>query len=475
MGIRRGAEFLQSLRDGRAVWLHGERVDVTSHPNLAGCAQAIAAVYDLQHEPPYRDLLTIASPTTGEPVSLAYLLPQSPDDLDRKRQMIEFLMGRTGAVMGRLPEYVALIVLGLYDVRPLLAAANPAYAENVAAYFEYCREQDLCVSHGFVDPQRPRRATADDFEYLRVVKERPDGVVLRGAKGVATLAPYANEFLCLTVMRPDIRPEEIIYCAVPLGAEGVTVICRESLAPRYPEDHPLAGSFDEMDAWVVLEDVFVPHERIFYRHSSDALPTIHSKLLAWAFYHILIRMAVKAEALLGVAVAVTDYLGTAQVPQVQAGLADMICYVEVLKALVHEAERTAGPSVSGLVVPHPSRVLAGRVFAVEHEPHVLQVLRQVCSSGILMAPGEAELTHPELSRHVYRYLVGRDERAPDRFRLLRLAWDYAVDSFGGRQLLFDMFNARDLHANKATLAATYDTRAATGLAARLAGAREARE
>src|SRR5205814_4748073 len=93
--IRRGDEFLASLRDGRQVWLGGERVeDVTTHVSLAGCARAVAEVYDLQHDPAHRALLTMESPTTGERVSLGYILPRTVEDLVRRRQLIELLMRR---------------------------------------------------------------------------------------------------------------------------------------------------------------------------------------------------------------------------------------------------------------------------------------------------------------------------------------------------------------------------------------------
>src|SRR5579884_2454329 len=455
MPIRRGADFLASLRDGREVWLHGERVDVTTDARLAGCARAFAAIYDLQADPACHDLLTMPSPDT--------------DELVRKRQMIEYLARHTGGVVGRLPEYIANIVLGLYDARDVLGAEDPGFAANAAAYFAHCRETDPCVSLGFVDPQRDRQRPATDFEFLKVVAERPDGLIVRGAKGVATLAPYANEFVCLTLPREGIPPEEVIHFAVPMGTPGIKIICREPLAPRVAAEHPLAAAYDEMDAWVVLDDVFVPRERVFYRRRPDRLGALHRRILAWAYYHGVVRMAVKAEVLLGICLAMTDYLGTAKVPHVQNGLADAICYVELLRALVHEAERQPVRSPSGLAIPNPTQVNVGRIYAVEREPHILQVVREVCSSNILMAPGQAELESPEIGQYVYRYLVGKDERAPERFRLLKLAWDYAVDSFGARQLLFDMFNASDLRANKASLAATYAPDAATTLARRLAG------
>lgn len=88
------------------------------------------------------------SPSSGEPVSLAYLLPRSTEDLIRRRQMIEFLMRRCGGALGRLPEYMATILMGLYNARDALATAGPAYAERVAAYFDLCREQYAVDSFG---------------------------------------------------------------------------------------------------------------------------------------------------------------------------------------------------------------------------------------------------------------------------------------------------------------------------------------
>src|SRR2546422_5944086 len=131
MPIRRGEEYLESLRDGRRLWLMGQRVeDVTTHPALAGCARSVAAVYDLQHDVAYQELLTIPSPSTGKPVSRAYLLPRSVDDLTHQRRMYECLVRRAGGVAARLPQHLATVVLGLYDVRDLLGGEDPAFADT---------------------------------------------------------------------------------------------------------------------------------------------------------------------------------------------------------------------------------------------------------------------------------------------------------------------------------------------------------
>jgi aromatic ring hydroxylase len=86
-----------------------------------------------------------------------------------------------------------------------------------------------------------------------------------------------------------------------------------------------------------------------------------------------------------------------------------------------------------------------------------------------MAPGQADLHHPEIGPHLHRYVVGQDTWGPEFFRLLKLAWDYACDSFGSRQLLFEMYNVGSLATNKQRLASSYDTSPYAALARELAG------
>lgn len=475
MPIRRGEEYLESLRDGRCVWLMGQRVeDVTTHPALAGCARSVAEVYDLQHDAAYHDLLTMPSPGTGQPVSLSYLLPQSVDDLARQRRMYEFLVRRAGGVAARLPQHLATVVLGLYDVRGLLGTADPAFTDHVAHYFTYCRENDCSIATIFSNPLHHRSHPTSAQEPLRVVARRADGIIVRGAKGVGTQAPYANELFCLTAPRPNLTPEESVYFATPVNAKGIHLVCREPLASPNPADHPISPSWDEMDAIVVFDDVFIPWERVFYLRPSPAADlAFETRLLQGAIglgpWYVLVRMAVKAEVLLGICAAITDSLGTDIQPTVQMALADAMVYRETLRAFVQAAEAHPIRSPSGLTMPNPTTALAGRIFSIERYPHVLQIIRELCGSGLLMAPGQADLHHPEIGPHLHRYVAGHDERSSERFRLLKLAWEYACDSFGARQLLHEMYNVGSLTSNKQRLVGAYDTSSCIALAQELAG------
>src|ERR687892_729724 len=402
MPIRRGEEFLESLRDGRRVWLRGELVeDVTAHPSLTGCARSVAAVYDLQHVPAYQDLLVMPSPVTGQRVSLAYLLPHSVEDLTRQRKMYEFLVRRTGGVAARLPQHLATVVLGLHDVRDIVGKENPAFAGNVTRYFEYCRENDLSIATIFNDPFHHRSHPESKQEYLKVVERRPDGMVL-------------------------------------------------------------------------FDNVFIPWDRVFYlRQSQPEDPSLYGRLFQGAMgigpWYVLVRMAVKAEVLLGICAAMAEYLGTTKQPHVQMALADAITYLETMRAFIHAAETNPVRSQSGLTLPNWIPAQAARIFSIERYPQMLQMIRELCGSGILMSPNETDMNNPEVGHQIRRYFVGENERTQECFRMLKLAWEYSCDSFGSRQLLFEMYNVASLATNKQRLVNNYDLSPFVRLAKELAG------
>jgi 4-hydroxyphenylacetate 3-monooxygenase len=269
-------------------------------------------------------------------------------------------------------------------------------------------------------------------------------------------------------------PEEMAFFATPVNTKGIHVICREPLASPNSADHPVSPAWDEMDAIVVFDDVCIPWERVFYLRRS---PTVDAAFEGQLFqgavglgpWYVLVRMAVKAEILLGICAAITDSLGTAAQPLVQMALADAMVYLETLRAFIQTAEANPVSSPSGLTLPNPTTALAARIVSIERYPHLLQIIRDLCGSGLLMAPGQADLRHPEIGPHLRRFVVGQDGAGPERLRLLKLAWEYACDSFGARQLLFEMYNVSSLATNKQRLASTYDTSPYVALARELAG------
>ncbi len=410
------------------------------------------------------------SPSSGQPVSRAFDLPRSSDDLRREREMFELLERRCGGVLGRFPQYMASVLLGLYNQRDVLVESSPEHADNLVRYLEYCRENDLYLTFGFTDPPRDRRLAADSLEYLHITERRADGIVVRGAKAVATAAPYADEFLCLTAPRPGLEPEHILYFGIPLASPGLKIVCRESYTESCAADHALSSVFDEIDAWALFDDVFVPSDRIFFLNRVDLNESLFRQTpSAWGYWLGLIRLAVKAEALAGIGFAVTDYLGTRDNPRSQELLADMLLHLESLRTFIRIAEQEPVFSKDGLARPDPLQVQLGRVASLEQHPRILDGLRELCGSSLLMAPGALDLAQSEVGPLLARFLGGSDGRAAERFRMMKVAWEYTGGAFAARQLLFEQHNAGTLATNKARLLAIYDPEPLVKLARELAG------
>jgi aromatic ring hydroxylase len=155
-----GARYIDSLKDGREVWIDGQKVhDVTTYQAFTGMAHELARIYDLQHTEGYRDQMTFISPETGNRCSLSWLLPRSRDDLQRKRRNSEIWNEQCWGQLGRGPDILAPYIITLYDIREALSAVkNPHcdFGANVVNYYHYCLENDLFLTHALGDPQVDR-------------------------------------------------------------------------------------------------------------------------------------------------------------------------------------------------------------------------------------------------------------------------------------------------------------------------------
>jgi aromatic ring hydroxylase len=469
-GIRTGRDYIESIRDGREVWISGERVeDVPSHPAFAGAVQSVAAAYDLQHDPEYQSILTWPSPASGELVPLTFKPPTSREDLVARRAMVDLYARQTGGTMGRLPEYGGAFAVGLYSLAAELGPENEARVKN---WFDQCRERDVCLVTSFVDPQVDRSRPAEETGLLHLVEERKDGIVISGCKSVATLGPAANEFMIITAPRRFSSADEIVYVAVPADSPGLKFFCREPFAPgRKQQDAPLSSRFDELDAWALFDKVFVPYERVFVSKDIDMskVPGLFARILAWPWYHNLVRVSVKAELIAGVATLLAEYLNTWQFPQVQEEIAEIYEYAHAVGAFLRAGEAECITTAGGFVAPNPSYMSVGKVFSVQGYPRMLEIVRELAGQGIIMAPRSIDLDQPEIGPIVRSYYEAHGVAADDRIKLFRLAWDLACDSFAGRQALFELFNAGGLAVSKLGIATGVDKTRYLELAKRLAG------
>lgn len=471
MPARSGADYLAGLRDAREVWFAGERVaDVTAHPRLGRAARALAALYDLQHDPAYQDRLTYPSPTTGEPVSLAFLQPRSVEDLVRRRGMFQTWAEQSGGMLGRTPDYLNALLAGLAMAADYFGRNGAAYAERLVAYYTWCREHDPCATHALVDPPADRARTQthqpDPLAPLHVVGESAEGLVVSGARALATLAPYADELLIFpstSRVQASDAPRYAFAFAVPVATPGLRFVCRQSLDPGGPPlDSPLAAQFEEMDCVAIFHEVVVPWERVFLYGE----PALCNGLFREtpAFYHAIHQFTtknlVKAEFVLGVASLVAEAVGRNELPLYQQMLAEVVDAVQTLRAYLRAAEVEAVVDAQGYYVPNPDILATARGYFPRVYPRLVEIVQLVGSSGLMMTPLEADLAAPALAADIERYYRGATLGGHERVRLFRLAADLACSGFAGRQVLYERFFAGDPWVIQAARYAAYDRRGA---------------
>jgi 4-hydroxyphenylacetate 3-monooxygenase len=174
-GAMTGARYIESLRDGREVWLDGKRVDdVTTHPAFKDMIKSLADVYDLQNSPEYRDEMTYVDPESGVRTSLSWLLPTSFEDSARKRRNSQLWNKFTWGQLGRSPDILAPFICNMVPRREQFSQFKNDhcdFGENILNYYRYCRDNDLFLTHALGDPQvdrstqpqNERRATPETF------------------------------------------------------------------------------------------------------------------------------------------------------------------------------------------------------------------------------------------------------------------------------------------------------------------------
>lgn len=453
-GAWRGPEYVASIKDEREVWCDGRRVDVTGDPSFQPMLSTLAGLYDAQHLPDRADEMLYRSETSGNLVSLSYLAPADRDELSRKwvnsHRWVESSYGQ----LSRVPDFMSNVVVGLYDFRFELAKVDPRFGRNAENYYRYCRENDLTLTHGLGDPQIDRSSTLTDRPELglRVVRRGADGIVVRGAKQIATLAPYAHEVLIYlspaNYLRED--PSYVCWFAAPLATPGLRVLCRQSYADG---SGGLSAHYDEQDAMLVFDDAFIPMDRVFLLDDSDTAVRGFAELNKWSLYTGQLRYYHRLRTMLGVASLLAQAIGVDKFRQVTDLLGELTSYVEIVRLGLAAIDAECRPTPSGLLAPGSTAALDA--VAGGFSTRGSAIIRQIGASGLIVQPSEADLATPELRTVLDTYMCGREMRVAEKARLFRLAADLVVDRFGMRQELYETWNRGDPARVRSMLYARY--------------------
>ncbi len=469
MPARTGEQYLAGLRERSAeVYLLGQRVpDVTAQPDLRNGAHSIAHLLDLQHKPELRDEMTYTSPSSGDRVGLSHIMPRSLGDLERRRTMMSHWARASCGMMGRTPDFLNTAVMSMASASDYCGQNRPEFKQNIERYYEYVRENDLVLTHTLVNLQRSRSPGATPLEdrtdvALAVVKEKDNGLVVKGARVLATLGPLSDEIAVYPARSHQIAAgSEGRYAfgfAIPCNTPGLKMLCRESYdLGRSHFDHPLGSRFEEMDAVVFFDDVLVPWERVFLYGDVEMCNNWAGKTHrnSHTGHQVVTKNVVKCEFMLGLANLMVQTLGSGQIPQVQQLMAEIIEDLEITKACLRASEADAAVDEWGVMCPSYTPLLVARKQFIGMYPRMVEILHLLGSSSLMALPSEADMNGP-LAPQIQQYLETDTATAEERVRLFRLAWDTCCSSFSARQVLYERFFGGDAIRNALTLDSLYD-------------------
>jgi 4-hydroxyphenylacetate 3-monooxygenase len=443
--IRTGDEYRAGLRDGREVWIDGERVtDVTAHPAFKPIVDAKARMYDMAHEPAHA--ATMVFDEAGEPFSILIRPPTEQTHWHEKWRALDAYFNDIGGVVTRVGDETVGEMWSLLDGRNVLNEIDPRFADNIERHIHRVLAEDVFHVSANTDPKGDRSKRPQDQDpdmMVHVVKETDAGIVLRGAK-YETAASYADQ----AFLKPTVGPwsdEELsdyaVGCILRMGAPGVKHLCRSGFAGRTnAADYPLANRFDEVDTLLVLDNVLIPWEDVFFYRYTRAAAFIRGTLHRYSAWPYVLRILYVADMMIGAALWNARQTGLDKLQAVREKLADLVCYREGINAHLLASIAEAQRSPGGLLMPHQSLLYAGRVHACANLPQMMHIARELCGGQICVTPNAAAFEASETSGWLDKfYSLNANWQAEDRRKLLAFARDLLNSDYAGHRLTFVQF------------------------------------
>lgn len=478
--IRTGAQYRDSLRDGREVYVNGERVkDVTIHPTFKPLIDIRARFYDMQHETATRDIMSYEA--DGERNAIVAKLPYTQQDWWDKRHATDTLLNEVGGIVTRVGDETQGEMWSLYDGQDVLNEVDPQFSVNIRNHIDKVLRTDPFHVSANTDPKGDRSKPPQEQDpdmLLHVVKETDAGIVVRGAK-YETAAAYANQaFTKPTIANwgNNALSDYAVGFICDFSSPNLKFICRSGFAGRAPiEDYPLSNRFDEVDTLVIFDNVLIPWENVlFYRHTKAAT-YIRSTLHRYSAFPFIQRNIKLADLMIGAALYNVKQTGLDKQQAVQEKLAQLAVYREGINAHLTASIALAERSPGGLMMPNQSLLYTGRVLACSQLHIMMHIARELCGGQICVTPDSAAFAMPETQPWLKKfYTVNEDWDADDRRKLLAFARDLLNSDYAGHRLTFQLFAQSPPYAHLGAVYRNFDwdnalafTHKAAGLSGKL--------
>ncbi len=447
MTARSAKQYLDGLDVARTVWLHGKKVDVRTEPAFAGSLAGMAGYFDWQLE--HADDCLVADPETGEPMSASLIVPKNADDLARRSRCFDRLARFSAGMLGRTPDYVNVTLAGFVARSDIFArSGDTRSADRLRSFHREVVEKDLSLTHTIINPVIDK--SIGDLEGLngeiavRVVRRTSEGIVLRGAKILATLGPFADELFVYPgqPLPANASPDYALSYSIPLATPGLHTVCRDHYGVAGSvADRPFSSRFDEQDAFMIFDDVLVPWERVFI----DGEVEVYNALMreGWAaniMQQTCTRAAVKLEFAYELCTRMARATNCEGRPEVAQVLGEMLTYATLTRAAIRAAEVDARDWGNGAFFCDDKPLRAVRAMMPGWMVRANDIIKTIGSHNLLATASREAFDSAELAPLIERYMPGaQGMTARERAQLFRTAWDFAGSALGGRVELYERF------------------------------------
>jgi 4-hydroxyphenylacetate 3-monooxygenase len=446
-----GQEFLDSLDDGREVWIYGERVkNIVEHPAFRNSARMIARLYDALHRDHAEEKNNLTCATEWGGFTHPYFVaPRSATDLVAGRDAIAGWARLSWGWLGRSPDYKAALTATLGGNTEFYKP----FQENAKRWYRFSQERVPFIGHALLHPPIDRNLVpgapgGPTDIYAHVTRETDAGIRVTGAKVVATGSALTHfTFIGSYGLIPMQDPKFALVFLVPTNAKGVKLICRVSNEQRAaasgsPFDYPLSSRLDENDAIFVMDDVFIPWEDVFVCGDVEKANTFfpRSGFVPRFQLHGCTRLAVKLDFICGLLIKATEMAGTREFRGVEANMGEVISWRNTMWALSDAMAKSPDPWAGDFVLPNAAAGAAYHVLGPEAYPQIKnQIEKTVASSLIYLNSHARDFKVPELRKYLDLYVRGTGGvPAVERVKLMKLLWDAIGSEFGGRHELYEV-------------------------------------
>jgi len=482
MAMMSSEQYEKSLRGlNLEVYMFGNRLkNIHDDPIIRPSMLAVAKTYELANNPEYENIMTARSHITGKRINRFTHIHQNREDLIKKSKMGRLLGRHTGCCFQRCVGMDALNALSIltFDIDK---KHGTSYNKFFRKYLEYVQDKDLTCDGAMTDPKGnrglPPHKQSDPDLFLHVIKEKKDGIVVRGAKAHQTGAVNSHEIIVMPTI--SLKEEDKNYAvsfSLPSDTDGILYIMgRQSCDTRKLE----GGCIDQgnviyggHEALVVFDDVFVPWERVFMFKEHEFAGDLVEKFASYHRQSYACKVGV-GDVLIGAAQTIAEYNGVAKASHIRDKIIEMNHLNETLYcgSIACASEGHREPSGTYAV-----NTLLANVHKqnVTRFPYEISRLAQDIAGGLMVTmPSERDFQSPETGKWMNKYLnTGPGVSTENRLRIMRLIENLTLGTAAVGYLTESMHGAGSPQAQRIMISRNANLEVKKKAAKRLSGVRE---